>query len=447
MSEIALPVYSELLPGVTLGVCSTDKFKVGRFSLSFLLPLDIEATPVRTLLFSVLRRGCEAYPTLTHINRRLDELYATPYHVNNASCGAYQHFGFTVELLGEDYLPDGTDLTAHVLSLMKQMLFHPLTEQDGMLSVRYTDAEKKNTIDYLRSVHNFPADHAMIRFSEMFYRDELWGHPLTGNETQVEGITPARLYAEWQSLVRNAPIRCFYIGNLSADVPADHARKLLGDELIRMGRSYQGSVMLPQRCSQPLAVPSSPMRMEEKLNGGQSHLILGFRTDVTLASPDFYAMMLCHEILGVSPVSRLFVHVREKYGLCYSCASEYRIDRGDLIIRCGLSAENRETAEAAILEQLHVMRLGEFSEAEWNAARRSLESSYRQVADSTEAIANFYELRAVLGVHQTIEDCCRHFAAVTREQVIAVARKIRLDAVYFGQGTGEYNEDEENEDG
>lgn len=131
MSEIALPVYSELLPGVTQGVCSTDKFKVGRFSLSFLLPLDIEATPVRTLLFSVLRRGCEAYPTLTHINRRLDELYATPYHVNNASCGAYQHFGFTVELLGEDYLPDGTDLTAHVLSLMKQMLFHPLTEQDG----------------------------------------------------------------------------------------------------------------------------------------------------------------------------------------------------------------------------------------------------------------------------------------------------------------------------
>lgn len=445
MSDQMIPVSREILPGVTLCVCPTDRFKVGRLSLSLLLPLEADATPVRTLLFSVLRRGSEAYPTMEQINRRLDELYATPFRVSNTPRGPYQRIGFTAELLGEDYLPQGTALLNGVMSLMGQMLFHPLTEGNAM-TARYTEAEKKNTVDYLRSIKNHPAADAMTRFYKIFYQNEIWGHPLTGEEAQLADITPERLWEEWQSMLKHAPIRCFYVGEAPADELTARLRELLTHELGLMGRDYRPSAELPCPPSAPISSSNEVVRAQEQLGGGQCHLILGFRTDTTLSSPDFYAMMLCHEILGLSPISRLFVHVREKYGLCYSCASEYHIDQGDLIIRCGLSEENRDTAEAAILEQLRVMREGEFTEAEWQAARKSLENSYRQVTDSTGAVANFYDLRAILGVDQTVDMCRERFAAVTREQVMAVASRIRLDVVFFGRGTGEYDEEEGEDD-
>ena len=186
-----------------------------------------------------------------------------------------------------------------------------------------------------------------------------------------------------------------------------------------------------------------PQRFETEHTSSQCHLLLGIRTGITCGSPDFYAMMLCHEILGMSPISRLFVHVREKHGLCYSCSSEYHTDRGDIIIRCGISEKDRDLAEQAILEQLDVMKRGDFDDAEWNAACKSLENTYRQVNDSTRSIHNFYELRALLGVHQTPEECRAHFAALTREQVIAAAQHLTVDTVLFQRGTGKGDEGEE----
>ena len=49
-----------LLPDVKLTVYPTDRFKVGLLSMSLLLPLETKMSPVRSLLFSVLRRGNEA---------------------------------------------------------------------------------------------------------------------------------------------------------------------------------------------------------------------------------------------------------------------------------------------------------------------------------------------------------------------------------------------------
>lgn len=446
MTDHIVPTSEKILPGVTLCVCPTDKFKVGRFSLSLLLPLDDEATPVRTLLFSVLRRGNVTYPTLADINRRLDELYATPYHVSNTTRGAYQRIGFSAELLGEDYLPDGTDLLGGLIDLMKDMLFYPLTEQDGLLRARYIEAEKKNTVDHIRSIRNHPSAYAMTRFYDVFYRNEVWGHLLTGDEAQLRAITAEQLHEEWTHMLRHAPIRCFYVGDMPACEVARRVRAMLKCELDRIGRSFAPTAPLALCPSRMISQDGSVTRVEEELQAGQSHLILGFRTDVTLASPDFYAMMLCHEILGLSPVSRLFVHVREKHGLCYSCASEYHIDQGDIVIRCGLSEDNRALAESAILEQIRVMQAGEFTDAEWTAARKSLMNSYRQVGDSTGAIANFYDLRAILGVDQTVESCMAHFEAVTREQVADVAKRIRLDVIYFGRGTGEFDGEDGEDD-
>ena len=444
MSETTAPREYELMDGVTLTVYPTDRFKVGLLSLSLLLPLERERSPVRTLLFSVLRRGNEAYPTLEAVNRRLDELYATPYRVRNRELGGYQCLGFSADLLGEQYLPEGTDLLGGVLSMMEQMLFHPLLEENR-LTARYVDAEKKNTVDAIRSIKNHASAYAHAQLLERFYEGAQGGHLLCGTEEEITAVSVDALTAQWHELLRTAPVRCFYVGPMEGEAVAARLGEMLTRAFAGIGCPR---VVLPlvKGCLPMPCARATPQRFDTEHPSGQSHLLLGIRTGITCASPEFYAMMLCHEILGLSPISRLFVHVREKHGLCYSCASEYHIDRGDIIIRCGISEQNRETAERAILEQLDVMRCGEFDDAEWNAARKSLENSYRQVGDSTRSIANFYELRAVLGVDQTPASCRARFAALTREQVIAAAQHLTVDTVLFQRGTDDEDGEEEGMD-
>ncbi len=444
MADMSVSVHTkEIVPGVTLTICPTDRFKVDLFSLTMSVPLDREMSPIRSLMLAVLRRGCRDYPNLSAINRRLDELYATPYRVVNSTRGGYHCLGFGAELLEDRYLPcDGSlDLCAEVLSLMGQMLYCPILDEDGMLSRHYVEAEKKQTVDAIRSLRNHAASYAMAQFSDLFYEDQAYGHLLCGTEEQVRAITAEQLTKEWRDMLRRAPIRCFYVGGMDEQVLIERLRSMLFPYL--------------ETCKyQPTATPplaSVPIREEQvrfydtQGDAGQSHLILGFESGVTLRSPDFYAMMLCHELLGLSPISRLFVHVREAESLCYSCTSEYRIEQGDVIVSCGISATNRTRAQEAILSQIKALQTGDFTDAEWQAARKSLTGGYRQLVDSTRSLARFYELRAMAGVDQTIESCRSRFEAVTREDVMAAARKLSLRLVYFRAGAGT-DGDEEDDD-
>ncbi len=440
--DTILPHTIELLPGVTLTVCPTDRFKVGMFSIVLPLSLNREAAPLRSLLFSVLRRGCRDYPTLSRINRRLDELYATPYRLINAAMGGVHCVGFGAELLENRYLLDETDLCGEVLSLMAKMLFEPCRDEQGHLLATYVEAEKKNTIDAIRSMKNHPASEAMAEFCDLFYEAEPYGHLLCGTEDEVSLITAKQLSELQEALLNHSPIECFYVGGLDETVLADRLRAVLKPYLDRPKRRL--SSICPMS-TVPTPWPE-PRCIRVQSDAGQSHLLLGFRSGVTLKSPDFYAMMLCHELLGLSPISRLFVHVREAEGLCYSCTSEYHIERGDLIVHAGISAQNRERAERAILAQIQALQCGDFTEAEWQAARTSLSGGYRQLVDSTRGISRFYQLRARLRIDQTIEQCRDSFAKVTKEEVMEVARKLSLQLIYYKEGVGDCSFQEDDTD-
>ena len=431
------PVSYNVLPGVTLTVLPTDRFKVGMLSLCFALPFSREQATERSLLMSVLRRGCVSYPTIADINRRLDELYATPYRVIDSTRAGCHYVGLGAELLDERYLLDDMDLCGNVVSLMSEMLFSPLTE-NGCLSERYVAQEKKNAVDHVRALQNQPATYAMARFSDAFHTNDPESLPiLEGTEERIGALTPEGLTAQWRDILCHAPLQCFYIGSWRNDHLITCLREALSPYLEGLSREL---VNVHPVC-RPSPSWEGVRRVEEEGDRGQSHLILGFRTPVTLQSPDYFATMLLNELLGQSPISRLFVHVREKHSLCYHISSRYRMLQGELTVACGISADNREMAERAILEQIDVLKKGEFTETEWLAAKKSLIGSCRQLKDSTRSLSDFYSVRLPLCPDHTPEGYADRFDTVTREQVMEAARGLRLDMVYFRQGTGEDEED------
>ena len=183
--------------------------------------------------------------------------------------------------------------------------------------------------------------------------------------------------------------------------------------------------------------------LEETMNASQSRLNIGCTSGVIMSDSDYYAMCLFNEIYGGSSVAKLFMNVREKQSLCYYCYSSYGSATGTLMIGCGIKSENREKAYSEIEKQLIEMQQGSFTEDEINTAKRTVISGLLQISDSPAAIEAFKFRRFLAGVDESPADVTERINAVTREDIVAVARKVRFDSVYFLCGNGEEDECDE----
>ena len=421
------PQTFEVLPRLTLTVCTTDRFKVGKLRVRAMLRNTNELIAPCALLLPVLHRGTREYPTQERINRYLDDLYATDCHICNSTVGDLRIFGFASNMIESSFLPDGERLLPAIISLIVQLFFSPTTEADGKLIDRYVESERRHLIDAIESLSNHPASYAMTRFRAAFSHGRDTGKPI--RVAQLKAVGENDLRALLQKIREQAHFHVFYIGQTPPDALICRLRcefaPLLGE----------GASQVTNACVKTYQPRRTPFCVTESLEVGQSHLILGYRTDITITSPAFYAMMLCNELLGGNPSARVVVHLRERQSLCYSCQSEYVLDRGELIVSCGIDRSCRQAAQAEIEAQITALQQGTFDDAELEAARRLLLGGYAQIEDSTRAITSFYQVRQLLGISENIRDCCRAFMQVTREQVIAAARSLVLDTVYFLDGT------------
>ena len=412
-----------------LRVIHTDKFKTGMLSASAVLPIQREDVWLTSLLLSVLRRGTVKYPTLEALNRRLDFLYGTELSVRNFYRGDNRVIGFSAELLDAAYLSDGEDILSGVTEIMDQILFHPLLDGDGLLLSRYVESEKQMQCDAIRALKNQPRAYAADRCRELLYAKEPCGAPILGTEEQVMSVTAEQLTAHWRWLLEHLHLDCFYVGNADAEAVCTALRKTLAASLSEKEKPIP--ILMPRANTEV----ARTKRVNESLDVAQGHLVMGFDTGAVIGTDEYYAAVMFNEMLGISPVSKLFVNVRERLSLCYHCSSSYNPQKGTVLITCDLSRANRARAEREILRQVRSFARGKFDESEMNAAKRSLVNAYRQLEDTPAALESFYFGRSLVGLEQTPDDCRRALCAVTREDIIAIGKRIRLHTVYYLDGT------------
>ncbi len=425
--------------GGTLRACVTDRFKAGMLSVSAVIPMDRESVCMAPLLLSVLRRGTEKFPTMAEINRRLEYLWGTEFSLRSYRRGNCLIVGFAADLLDPSYLPAGAeDVTDGVIDLMREILFHPLLDADGLLSAKYVESEKELQCVSIRSMKNHPRSYAAERFRSLLFSDEPSGLPSYGTEEQTMAITREELTAYWRRWIDALRPDCFYVGPSD---PAPLREKL--ERAFPCGVEWKKSPVL---CGMGALREARGLVVEEALPVEQSQLVIGLRGACRADGADVSAYVLLNEMLGVSPVSRLFVYVREKKSLCYSCSSAYISHSGAFMIQCGIKRENRKKAEREILRQIRLLSEGKFTQTELDAAKKSLADGYRRLSDGPVAMESFYYGRALLGIPSTPEACSEAIARITSEEIRRAAASLKTDVVYFLEGTlgeGDFEDDED----
>ncbi len=442
-ASVGLPVTLAIGERIRLSALKTDKFKAGLLSLSVALPIERERTYLTSLLLSVLLRGTERYPTVTALNRRLDYLFGTELSVRNFYRGDCAVVGIAADLLDAAYLPAGTESVMDgVLDVARQIFFHPLTDEAGLLEESYVESEKALQCDAIRAKKNHPASYAADRCRSLMYEKEPCGVPIYGEIPKVMAVTREELTEHWHRLLEGISFSVFYVGPEAPEaVEAALCRSLL-PEL---------PVTPPPKAPSPLGDPRIPegiseRRYEESLPVGQGQLVMAYRTGVRIGDPDFYATVVFHELFGASPISRIFMNVREKLSLCYSCSSTYDIYKGTVRILCGLENGNRIAAEKEIRAQLAAIAEGDFTDEELEAAKKSLDNAFRQMEDSRNALDSFYGGRMSADVEDTPAHCRACFQKVGREEVISAAARMCLDTVFFLEQTGEGGEEDDGDE-
>jgi predicted Zn-dependent peptidase len=163
----------------------------------------------------------------------------------------------------------------------------------------------------------------------------------------------------------------------------------------------------------------------------QGHLVIGARTGITWADEGAFALSFANGILGGFPHSKLFRNVREREGLAYSAGSSIDNAKGLLWIGAGIDPAKFEPAMRVIREQVEALKQGDLSDDEVDKTRASLVNRVRSREDSPSSrIGWFHELNT-FGRRMTLREAAERYEAISREDIVAAARRIALDTIYF----------------
>lgn len=417
----------ELFPGVWLRTVHTNKFKSAYLSITLMAPLDPETAAANALVPSVLRRGTAVHPDMESLSAALDQLYGGAIEPAVRKKGETQCVGFVASFLDDAYALEGEKILEPAANLLGEVLLKPYT-RDGAFDPDYTAGEKANLLDRIRGQINDKRTYATHRLTQLMCGEEAFGVDKLGDEAHVEAITADSLWQRYQELLGEAAVEVYYCGSAEPARVEEAMRTALAGLPVNEER-------LDPDCEVRISAGPEPRVIEEAMDVTQGKLAMGFRTGgQTCWEEDYPALVLCNAIFGGTTLSKLFLNVREKLSLCYYASSMLEKMKGLVLVSSGIEFDKCRQARDEIMTQLDNIRTGKIEDWELEGARRTVVSSHLAALDDQARQEEFWLGQAVAGLDDTPEELAARFENVTREQVMAAARRLELDTIYFLKG-------------
>lgn len=412
-----------LLPGVTLRVCRDPRFKQGCLSFQLVRQMHKEEAAMNALLPSVLLRGTRSCPDLRSITEHLDELYGASVSPLVRRIGDYQTTGLYCGFMDDRFALPGDQVLRPMLAFLEELLLDSPLENGAFLSA-FVEGEKKNLMATIESERNDKRSYAMGRLLKTMCSADTFGIPRLGESADVAQVEIPVLYAHYGKILRESPIEVFYVGSAETGQVA----ALLMPLLSRLKRDYK------PLAEQTSFHPCGSSDVVEDMDVSQGKLCMGFTTPITNRDSRFAAMQVMNLVFGSGMTSKLFQNVREKLSLCYSIGSGYYGTKGIVAVNAGIDFDKEQLTREEVLRQLAICQEGGITEAELRSAKEALLSSLRATHDSPGSIEGFYATAALSGLKYSHSGYMAAVEAITVEDVVDCARKMKLHTTYFLKG-------------
>ena len=417
----------QIAPGVSFNTIVDPRYKTDRISVNLMLKLDGKTASEYAVLPFILRKGYKDCPDFTQLNRRLNELYGAYLDADVRKIGDNQVLNLSIASIDDAFALDGEKMVEELSRILAGIVLSP-NMPGGAFDPKEFELEKQYLIDTIESEINEKRTFAMSRAQSLLCEGEPYGESRYGTLDQAKGLTPELAAAAYSRAIRTAHVEILFVG-CGAPEPAKRcfAEAFSGVERGETA-SIQSSVITQVREAQSVT---------ERYQVAQSKMVLGFRATKELTGNDLDAMRLMVSLYGGTPISKLFVHVREEMSLCYYCAARFDRIKQILLVDCGVEKDNIDKAREEILRQLEEIRGGNFTDEELDNTRLSVRNSFKTIGDSPSGMESWYLGQRCSGTQRAPEEEADRLDAVTREDIVRAAQNVELQLVYVLTGMGE----------
>lgn len=413
---------SEPSPGFRVVCYETERFKTGRLSVGFVLPLGEQASAYAVLPY-LLSKTCAAYPTMVKLNQKLADLYGALLTPSVSKFGENQVLRLSMTFLDNRFAFSKEDLLLESAKLLCQVIFLPHLSASGCFLAEDVEREKRLMQERLEEEYNDKKAYALRRTEEIMCENEAYAINPWGTPEGVAALTPETVTEAWKTMLSTARIQLNIVGN------GDQSNVVSAFQRAMSGVKRAASLTPLRAGLQPEVEKEKHVTETQAVEQGK--LVLGFRTGMKDTEKDFPAFAVMTDLLGGGPYSRLFRQVREKESLCYYCSARLYSRKGILAVQSGVETENAQKTEKAVLAQLREMQEGGVTEEDLQNSKRSLLDRYHSVSDTPEEIEGWAHMQICDPRFKTAEEVADSLLSVTREDVLAAARTVKLDTVFL----------------
>lgn len=404
---------------VTLHTFTDPRFKTLKISVNMLVPLTKATAARNAILPPLVTRATRKYPDFTSFNCRLAQLYGASLNSSVQKIGEYQVLSLSVNGISNRYAFGGEDMAAQLTSLLFEVLFQPLKEEDGLFSQEGFQQKQRQLLEMMDSEFNDKVIYAHRRSEELLFEGRNAGLNCYGSREDLEALDRRKVSLAWDELLQNAKFEIFVLGDCIPDEAVFHSH------FSGFGKALVTEII-------PFEKPQEIRRITEEQPLSQSKLSMAYRADY--GPEEKMLFWLTTMVLGGVPSSKLFQNVREKMSLCYYCSAGIHLNSRAMYIESGVETENLERTEEAVQEQLKALQRGELTEEELLSAKLALKNSLRSVGDSLYQVESWYLGQYFAGKPLSPEQAVEQLMSYSVDQVVEAAGRLYPASVYTLKG-------------
>lgn len=421
--------YTEISKGVKLLCVNSDKFKTNCIKMDFYLPIN-EYFPAQNVLASFMGHTSKKYNTVKTFNSKVEGMYDACFDVNISTVGETARIRFSMETLDDKFSLDGKSVSEEAVDFLVEILKNPNATENGF-DEQNTLREIRFTLENLEAMKNDKRAYAVLRLRQLMCKDEAFGIDTEKLVEDVKKLDSKQLLDAYNNMLEVSNIVITACGSVD------------GEMLVERFKAFADSIenRKPAALEAVFVTKADEIRyFKEEMDVNQAKLVIGLRAGMENSNDNYFAYRVMTDIFGGGPYSRLFLNVREKMSLCYYCGARLIREKGIILIQSGIEEENYEKALSEILNQLDIMKNGEFTDEDFNSSIIALCDAFKGVEDSPVAVCNFYSSQEADNEIISGEEFAKKIGAVTREQVIECAKRVSVDTVYLLKGEEKAND-------
>lgn len=404
----------------------TDKFKNCSMEIMFRNKLVKEEITQNNMLVDMLMHSSKKYPKRRDVAIELENLYSASLRGFSTRLGNSIMLSFVLDFLNPKYCEES--YLNDVLSMPFEMLLNPNVGDNEEFDLRSLNIIKNRIKSDIEALKENATKYAFRRSLINMDENSPSSYYMVGYMDDLENITPISLWDVYNNVLSNYVCDIYVIGNLDMDEVVSIIKKKFINRTIKKDNK---DLYIDNN------VRKKYIEVEETGKYEQDSFIMIYNLDNLDKRETDFVIHLYNIILGSGGLtSKLYRYLREENSLCYNVSSMYQKYDRLLMIYSGIDGKDKDLCIKLVNKAMDEMKNGEFTDEELDNAIKTVISSIKMSEDTQGGIVNNYLFHDLDNL-PLYEERIKEFKTITREDIMNVAKKVKLNTIYLLKGEEE----------